>query len=91
MKHKNDLLVHNKLADLAAVDHTANESQVVGAMPLFVEDQQIQILPATPEKYLIWEESFSQEACIGLSRSNRLPITVELKQWDNTRLKNFRG
>ncbi|WP_018617027.1 universal stress protein [Segetibacter koreensis] len=71
---QNELFVHEKLDELSPVYHTLYESEVVGAIGRFVENEHIQLLLVIPRKHGIWDSLFHKSYTKELSRLNRLPI-----------------
>jgi hypothetical protein len=71
---ENELMVHNKLQELAPEYHTLYENQFVNAIGRFVENNQIQLLLVMPRKHGIWNNLFHKSYTKELARLNRLPI-----------------
>ena len=71
---QNELFVHDQLDELSPVYHTLYESEVVGAIGRFVENEHIQLLLVIPRKHGIWDSLFHKSYTKELSRLNRLPI-----------------
>lgn len=71
---ENEIIVHDRLKDLDPIYHTLFESQVVGAIGRFVENNNIQLLLVIPTKHGIWENLFSKSYTKELTKLNQLPI-----------------
>lgn len=71
---QNELFVREQLQDFSPVYHTLYESEVVGAIGRFVENQHIQLLLVIPRRHGIWESLFHKSYTKELARLNRLPI-----------------